>query len=409
MTFFRLGWMFGNSTELLKRIFWLNFKKAIGYVKTLPPLREGTANTSIEFHEGRILALQEVSLPFHIVEKEGDFKSIGYLDYNEKLKHGFTAHPKICPISGEMRFFGYDSFKDPHFNYSVVKNDEIITNFSIEKEQLPYPTMMHDFGITQNYSIVIDFPLIFDLNLAKQGKFPVTFKSDFPSRFGVFPKHASDSSNITWFTVKTCYMFHLLNCWEDTNVDGDLIINIVGCRSPGFNFKYNAEVVNENKNKFKPYIWKLNFSKKIVVSENEIVTSLGEEKTMDFPKCHPKLQGLPVKYGYFSILLATNDIIGSVKINLKTMKEEKVLIFGEGKSGGETWFEPKKLAKSEDDGYLLTFVHDMKNVEANESELWIWDALTMNETPLAKIKIPSRIPYGFHCKFISKEQLLQQK
>ena len=48
--------------------------------------------------------------------------------------------------------------------------------------------------------------------------------------------------------------------------------------------------------------------------------------------------------------------------------------FGENKSAGEVFFQKRDNAKSEDDGYLMTFVYDWVT---NKSEFVMWDAKTM--------------------------------
>ena len=65
-------------------------------------------------------------------------------------------------------------------------------------------------------------------------------------------------------------------------------------------------------------------------------------------------------------------------------------------------------AMAEDDGYLLVFVH---NEATGKSELLILDASSDGPSmeTIASIKLPSRVPYGFHGTFISKEELKHQK
>lgn len=55
----------------------------------------GTANTALEFHAGRLLALNEGDLPFAVrVLCEGAIESIGSVTMSGKLSHPCTAHPK---------------------------------------------------------------------------------------------------------------------------------------------------------------------------------------------------------------------------------------------------------------------------------------------------------------------------
>ena len=60
-------------------------------------------------------------------------------------------------------------------------------------------------------------------------------------------------------------------------------------------------------------------------------------------------------------------------------------------------------SEREDDGYIVAFVHDEKEWK---SELQIVNA--MNLKLEATVKIPSRVPYGFHGTFIGAKDLERQ-
>lgn len=43
-----------------------------------------------------------------------------------------------------------------------------------------------------------------------------------------------------------------------------------------------------------------------------------------------------------------------------------------------------------------------------ESQLVIYDAQTMSSTPLCRLRMPQRVPAGFHCTWVSEAQLAEQ-
>merc|ERR1711974_97662 len=57
---------------------------------------------------------------------DGRLEEIGRLTYNNKLKHPFTAHPKVDPETQEMMFFGYQIMNEPNCPYSVVSSERDI-------------------------------------------------------------------------------------------------------------------------------------------------------------------------------------------------------------------------------------------------------------------------------------------
>lgn len=68
------------------------------------------------------------------------------------------------------------------------------------------------------------------------------------------------------------------------------------------------------------------------------------------------------------------------------------------------FFLPRGLeSDGEDDGYIMSFVHDE---EGWKSELQIVNAVTLELE--ATIKLPSRVPYGFHGTFVNSADMLNQ-
>ena len=78
------------------------------------------------------------------------------------------------------------------------------------------------------------------------------------------------------------------------------------------------------------------------------------------------------------------------------IRDSSDIEFGRGRVGGEAVFVPSANPKSEDDGYLMTYVYD---AASDSSSFVIMDAATMDNTPVAEIALP-RIPGGFHGSWV---------
>ena len=75
-----------------------------------------------------------------------------------------TAHPKICPTTGEMHFFGYGNIFEPHVTYHRADaNGELTINRPVDVTAL---TMMHDFAMTADHVVFMDLPIVFNLDIA---------------------------------------------------------------------------------------------------------------------------------------------------------------------------------------------------------------------------------------------------
>ncbi|KAF9909668.1 hypothetical protein BX616_011099 [Lobosporangium transversale] len=110
---------------------------------------------------------------------------------------------------------------------------------------------------------------------------------------------------------------------------------------------------------------------------------------------------------------------------LKRIEEQtgQIHIFGPHIYAGEALFVPNSPREDgkeleEDDGHLLVYVYDERQMEnglakANKqvTELWIFDAKNIGQDiePVAKVRIPRRVPYGFHGLHVTREQIQANK
>lgn len=137
-----------------------------------------------------------------------------------------------------------------------------------------------------------------------------------------------------------------------------------------------------------------------------------EDTSPEFPIINQKFIGQKNRYAYMAFLskLVPSDQTGKENLyfagTLKyDMKEEKVInkiYFGPTKSSGEVFFSPRDNATEEDDGYLMTCVYDWKT---SKSEFVMWDAKTMDDTPVLRAECTRRVPNSFHTFFVPESQL----
>ena len=95
---------------------------------------------------------------------------------------------------------------------------------------------------------------------------------------------------------------------------------------------------------------------------------------------------------------ATGGFNGIVKYDLVEGTSEHVL-FGEGRFGGEPIFAPRDSATEEDDGWVVGFVYDSNT---DSGECVVIDAQNFEAGPVARIKLPQRVPYGFHAAWVNE-------
>jgi len=344
----------------------------------------GAANTNLVLHAKQLMALYEADRPY--VLSVPALETMGQATYGGQLAHNMTAHPKVCPVTGELIFFGYDLMA-PMVHYSVADREGKLLRTLDIPTRGGKPVMMHDMAITQNYSILLEFPLYFELKSAMKGdKMPYVHDTSSPSHFAVLPRHASSVEEVRWFQGTSAMAFHIANAWEEGEA-----IKVVGCPTDRFSFSYaesSPSVLRE---------WTFDLS-----------SGRTEERQLDgtrveFPVIHPQKTGAQNRYVWAAVFAGPgapfHSISGCLKHDLSTGRTVRHDFVG-NRWGGESVFAPRVGASAEDDGYLLTYTY---NSEDGSTELYVVDARAMGPEPVAILRTPQRVPFGFHGIWLPRE------
>ena len=172
----------------------------------------GVANTNIVWHGGRLLALEEAHLPYEL--DPASLATRGVQNFDGALEGPFTAHPKIDPITGELVFFGYAASGKltAGMTYGTIGADGRVTRF--ERFDAPYSSMVHDFAVTDRHVLFPILPLSGSQARAEAGQMPYAWEPGLGAHIGVLRRDHGVAS-LRWFRAENCYVFHILNAWED--------------------------------------------------------------------------------------------------------------------------------------------------------------------------------------------------
>ncbi|MGD8417524.1 MAG: carotenoid oxygenase family protein [Pseudomonadales bacterium] len=342
-------------------------------------MKSSKANTHVIGHAGRILALEEGHFPYVV---DGDLGTVGATDFGGALTGSFTAHPKICPVTGELLAFGYSAF-EPYLRYLRVSADgELVQTENIT---VGGPTMMHDFNITRNHVVFMDLPAVFNMELAMSGEMPIRWDDSYPARLGVMPREGTDAQ-VRWFDINPCYVFHPMNAYEE----GEQIVLDVA----RFSHIWRDSAMDFPS----PKLWRWTIDTRTGQVREEQV----DDRSAEFPRVADDVVGLKHRFGYMMGMSENPgqedpvNTSGSILKYDRETGERTAIEFGRGRVGGEPVFVPSANPKSEDDGYLMTYVYD---AGTDTSQFVIMDAKTMDDTPVASIDLP-RVPNGFHGSWI---------
>ncbi|MEZ5377862.1 MAG: carotenoid oxygenase family protein [Acidimicrobiales bacterium] len=349
-------------------------------------------NTNVGTFAGKTWAMVEAGgTP---TELSYELDTIARNDFEGTLQGPFSAHPKFDPATGEMHAMCYawpDLFTDRGLllHYVVVGSDgRVSRTVEVPVDGMP---MVHDMSLTPNWALVYDLPVGVDLDVAAKGyPFPFAWNNDYPARVGLLPRtgaNAYDPSAIVWCDVEPCYVFHPLNAYEDHA--GRIVVDL--CR-------YKRMMATDRLGPFGDAMptldrWTIDPARRTVAEERI------DDRAHEFPRHDPRVGTREHRFGYTAgvVSLGTEaaprfDHTGLYKTDYTT-GTVSIHDVGGDKGGAEPVFVPKADSTAEDDGWILSMVHDRAT---DTSELHIIDAANFDEPAVAVITMPQRVPLGFH-------------
>ncbi|KAH1089598.1 hypothetical protein J1N35_016855 [Gossypium stocksii] len=358
----------------------------------------GVANAGLVYFNGRLLAMSEDDLPYHVkITGDADLETIGRFNFNNQIDCPLIAHPKLDPVTGDLHSLNYNVLKKPYLKY--FRFDKFGRKSRDLHVDIDQATMIHDFAITENFVVIPDHQMVFKLSEMIRGGSPVVYNKNKTSRFGVLQQNDVVGSGIQWINVPNCFCFHLWNAWEEISDTGDKIIVVIGsCMNPP------DSIFNESKDTFRSELSEIRMNLRTRQSTQRVIVS---GMNLEAGQVNGQYLGQKTRFVYLAIADPWPKCSGIAKVDLQTGKVTKFM-YGTRRYGGEPFFVPDKKQTcnrngNEDEGYIMGMVRDEKE---EMSEMVIVKGSSMEQ--VAAIRLPSRVPYGFHGTFISQEELRRQ-
>jgi carotenoid cleavage dioxygenase-like enzyme len=326
----------------------------------------GRNNTHVIEHAGRLLALVEARLP---VEVDHQLATVGDFDFAGALDTPMTGHPKRCARTGELHFFSY-RFRPPYLTYYIADSAGRITRR--QEIEVGGPSYMHDFALTEHHALFFDMParMIADWGT---GQMPFRWDERHRARVAVVPRSGGAPR---WFDVAPSILGHTANAFE-----GDGQITVEAIRYPRLDLQPSQL-----------YRWQID------LTTGRVREDLLDDRPAEFPRIDDRRMGLPHRYTYTvelrfidgapggSLLRRRDGVTGesrSCELGMAQMPGECVLVPGD---------DP-----AEDAGWLVAFVYDATR---DGSDLVVLDAREFGAPPVARVRLPRRVPFGFHGNWI---------
>jgi len=338
------------------------------------------ANTNVIGHARRIYALVESSFP---TEMDAGLGTLGTNDFGGRLQTAFTAHPKICPTTGELHAFGY-RFAPPWLTY--LRLDAAGELVQVEEIPIRGPVMMHDFAITENHVIWMDLPVLFSPEaIAEGGSMPYRWNDDYGARLGVMPR-GGRGDQVRWLEIDPCFVFHPMNAFEE---GGRIHLDVARYAElwRGSSASFNSACLHR-------------FS--IDLEDGKVSEQALDDRAIEFPRVDPRREGRPNRYGYAVVdpIAGGGPPTALAQYDLRSATPS-IHDFGAGRAPGEGVFVPARPDAAENEGFVMAYVYDSAR---EASDLVILAADDFAGEPVATVHLPVRVPFGFHGNWVPEPE-----
>jgi len=342
----------------------------------------------------RFIALGETSMQIEFDPET--LQSLGVYRYEEQYKqHITTVHPQFDAQTNEV-FQHVTRFS--RISHYRLKRIEPTGNAGVVCEiPVTYPGYIHSFGLSPNYLILVEFPIIvYPLRLLFQLKpFIENFKwkPERGARFFVINRHSGELAGE--FTTEAFFAFHHVNAFER---DNKIYVDIDAYDDASIISSFYLNRLKENdlilpKGQLRRYQIDLNDK------ANSVSFQKLSETGIEMPRFDSDRMNMNGDYLYVYGIGVSDKHPGGfynqiVKINIQN--GTSLNWYKENHYPGEPVFIPNPESQSEDDGVILSIVLD---IERENSYLLVLDARSFEEIGRAVVEQPILI--GYHGNYFN--------
>ena len=356
---------------------------------TFSPKASDNGNVNVTRLGNRFLAMTEIPVPIEFDPET--LKTAGVYDNPNRVPGQLTtAHPHYDFARKEA--YNYITHMARQSSYNVYR----IPSGS-EKEELvssqpaSEPSYMHSFGLSENYVILAEYPLVMQpLELVVRGK-PFAenlhWKPERGTNFVVVDKR--DGKLVGTYHGAAFFAFHHVNAFEKAD---DLIVDIIGYGDSSIIRALYLDVLRGESPADIPMGELRRYTIHLKGGEAEYVV-LSKEGP-ELPRInYKKFNGKEYSYVYATGSSGPRAFADEL-LKIDVQKASSKVWSEPDCYPGEAVFIPRPGAVAEDDGLVLSIVLDTK---AANSFLLILDAATFTE--VARAVVPHHIPFGLHGQY----------
>ncbi|KAF3781284.1 hypothetical protein EJ110_NYTH28572 [Nymphaea thermarum] len=237
-------------------------------------------------------------------------------------------------------------------------------------------------------------------------------------RVGIIPRYATDESEMKWIEVPGFNFVHSVNVWDEKGGEAAVLVaanvvpvehmlermDLLHCcvEMVGINLR-EGKVVGRRALSRRNLQWGVINPKKsrhAFMAIRDPMTKVSGIVKLYFDRASGEdcMQEKILRGAAF-----VSEVTGILLLQLTLVMDRS---FGERCFVGELFFVGKEEGGDKGDGYVLTYTH---NEGSGESSFMVMDAKSSTLDIVASVRLPQRVPYGFHGLFVCQKDLPKKK
>lgn len=346
------------------------------------------ANTSVLWHEGALYALWEGGHPYRI--GPDDLATLGETDFGGALRarQSCTAHPHVDPETGEAICFG--TVFGPKLSLRAFRVDRAGAYHPIADVPMLRDSFVHDFAVTPNWLAFFFSPTVtkkLPILLGTSTFFDeIQWRPELGTGIALVPRAGGP---IVQLEDDPYQVGHFVGAFEE---GGELVIDMCQLAE----WRHMGEAARSYRTSdWAGYAHSAVRRVKIDPQAKRLATETLCDLPAEFPRIRAETETRRGRFGYFAANAHPGEG-GWFRATLKLDRESGATDlhdFGSYKVGLEPIFVPRPGGIEEDDGWLLTPVHDGHR---KTSQLAILDARRVSDGPVATLDLPANTGITFH-------------
>jgi len=243
--------------------------------------------------------------------------------------------------------------------------------------------MIHDCAITASSVIILDLPVTFSMREVMAGSMlPYRWNPGHEARIGILPREGA-AEDVRWLPIDPCFVFHTCNAYDRD--DGTIVLDAVVHATM---FDRSRQGPDSDATTLER--WTLD------PARGEVRRAVISDERQEFPRYDERRSMQPHRYAYTVGIKAEPGGEPLTRHDLGT-GASVAHDYGPNRVTAEAVFVPRSADAAEDDGWLLSYVYDLRE---GRSDLVILNANDIAGSPQAVVHLPVPVPLGFHGNWI---------